>query len=408
MTLSFDKNKVRIVLLEGISSTARTVFETAGYSNIEELPKAYEGDELVEKVGDARILGIRSTSKLTKDFFSRTPKLMSIGCFCIGTNQVDLDTALIKGIPVFNAPFSNTRSVAELTISSMIALMRRTPEKNLMLHRGVWNKSAKGSREVRGKTLGIIGYGNIGTQLGILAEQLGMRVIFYDPEKKLPLGNARPVPLSDLLKNADVVSVHVPETDETKSMIGEKELAAMKPGACFINYARGTVVNIDALAAALKSGHLAGTAIDVFPREPKSKDDEFISPLRGLDNALLSPHVGGSTEEAQEAIGAEVAEKLVRYFDNGSTTSAVNFPNVALPQHPGAVRILNIHENKPGVLNALNGVFTDGGANIVGQFLQTNAKIGYVVTDITHSGEAEKFRTKLRAIPGSLRTRILQ
>ncbi len=407
MTLSFDKRSVRIVLLEGVSPTARAVFEKAGYTNIEEFPKALEGDALIEKISDARILGIRSTSKLTKEVLTKAPKLMTVGCFCIGTNQVDLDTALLKGVPVFNAPFSNTRSVAELALSSIIALMRRTPEKNTALHRGEWVKSAAGAHEARGKTLGIVGYGNIGTQLGVLAEQVGMRVVFYDPVKKLPLGNTQAATLAELLSMSDAVSLHVPELTETKGMIGARELAGMKKGASLVNYSRGSVVDIEALADALKSGQLAGAAIDVFPKEPKSKDDEFLSPLRGLDNALLSPHVGGSTEEAQEAIGAEVAEKLVKYFDNGSTTSAVNFPSVELPQHAGAIRVLNIHDNTPGVLGAINSAFATAKANVVGQFLRTNAKIGYVVTDIELEGDPEQFRSKIKAIPGSIKTRIL-
>ncbi|MEN9561487.1 MAG: hypothetical protein RIQ56_760 [Candidatus Parcubacteria bacterium] len=409
MTLSFDKDRVRIVLLENIAPTARKVFEAAGYKNVEEVPGALEGDELLKKIADARIVGIRSTSKLTKDFFAQAQKVMAVGCFCIGTNQVDLNAALIKGIPVFNAPFSNTRSVAELTISSLIQLMRRIPEKNAALHRGAWDKSAKNSNEVRGKTLGIVGYGNIGIQLAVLAEQLGMRVHFYDIEKKLAVGNAHPTnSLEELLKISDVVSLHVPETADTKMMLDANRISLIKPGACLINYSRGTVVDMEALAEALKSKKLRGAAIDVFPKEPKSKDEEFLSPLRGLDCALLSPHVGGSTEEAQEAIGIEVAEKLVKYFDNGSSTSAVNFPQVSLPQHPKAYRILNIHENKPGVLQQLNAVFADAQANVVGQFLQTTEKVGYVVTDIEAKGDPETFRTSLKAIPGSIRTRILQ
>ena len=408
MTLSFDKSKVKILLLEGISPTARKVFEVAGYTNIEEYPKALTGKDLIERLDDVRILGIRSTSQLTKEVIENAPKLMVAGCFCIGTNQVDLDSALEHGMPIFNAPFANTRSVAELAISSIVALMRRTPEKNIALHRGEWIKSAKGSREVRGKTLGIVGYGNIGVQLSILAEHIGMRVIYYDIEKKLPLGNTRSAAsLDELLGLSDVVSLHVPETADTKDLIGARELLLMRKGSCLINYSRGTVVDIDALAEALKSGQLGGAAIDVFPKEPKSKDDEFISPLRGLDNALLSPHVGGSTEEAQDGIGTEVAEKLVRYFDNGSSAGAVNFPQVSLPQHPKAYRVLNIHKNIPGVLKQLNEVFAVAEANVVGQFLQTNAKIGYVVTDIEAKGDPEEFRTSLKAISGSIKTRIL-
>ena len=409
MALSFDKNKVRIVLLENISKNARAVFEKAGYTNIEEIPGALTGDELIQKVGDARILGIRSTTELTADALAKLPKLMTVGCFCIGTNQVALEAAEKAGIPVFNAPFSNTRSVAELTISSIISLMRRIPEKNAAAHRGEWVKSAAGSREVRNKTLGIIGYGNIGTQLSVLAESMGMQVRYFDTEKKLPVGNARPIDsIDELLAISDAVTVHVPETASTRNMIDAIAFSKMKKGAVFINYARGTVVDIPALADAVKSGQIGGAAIDVFPKEPKSKSEEFISPLRGLDNVILSPHVGGSTEEAQEAIGAEVAEKLVKYIDNGSTTSAVNFPNVSLPQHANAVRILNIHKNIPGVLMSVNKVFTDTGANVVGQFLQTSKDVGYVVTDIEVHQDAEQMRKSLKEISGTLRTRILQ
>ena len=408
MSVSFDKNKIKIVLLENVSPTARALFEKAGYTNIVEIPKALEGDELMAIAPDVRILGIRSTTYLKPEFFDKAEKLISVGCFCIGTNQVDLPYAAKRNVAVFNAPFSNTRSVAELAMSSIVSLMRRIPEKNAAMHRGVWDKSATRSNEVRFKTLGIVGYGAIGTQLSVLAESFGMHVNYYDAEKKLPVGNARSMnTLEEVLRSSDVISLHVPDIPQTRNLLNAEKIAIMKDGACVINYSRGSVVDIEALAAALKSGKLRGAAIDVYPKEPKSKQEEFVSALRGVDSALLTPHVGGSTVEAQEMIGEEVAEKLIRYIDNGSTTGAVNFPNVTLPQHPGAYRILNIHENKPGVLTAINSELAKAGANIVGQYLQTNPTTGYVVIDIEMKGDPETFRSILKAIPGTLKTRIL-
>ncbi|MGL4713286.1 MAG: phosphoglycerate dehydrogenase, partial [Shewanella sp.] len=343
---SLDKDKIKILLLEGVHQSAVDVFERAGYTNIE-YHKASLGDEaLLASIKDAHFVGLRSRTQLTAEVLKHAEKLIAIGCFCIGTNQVDLATAESLGIPVFNAPFSNTRSVAELVIGEIIMLMRGIPERNAIAHRGGWMKTAAGSYEVRGKTLGVIGYGHIGTQLGILAETLGMRVVFFDIEDKLPLGNAQQIHSMELLlAQADVVSLHVPETPQTKDMIAAAEFAAMKKGSIFINASRGTVVDIEALTVALKERHLAGAAIDVFPVEPQSNDDEFISPLRGLDNVLLTPHVGGSTAEAQENIGIEVAGKLAKYSDNGSTVSAVNFPEVSLPTHKGTSRLLHIHQN---------------------------------------------------------------
>ncbi len=330
-----------------------------------------------------------------------------MGCFCIGTNQVDLTAASTRGIPVFNAPFSNTRSVAELVIAEAILLLRGIPEKNAVAHRGGWLKSAANSYEIRGKTLAIVGYGNIGMQLGVIAEGLGMTVEFYDVVTKLPLGNARQVgSLEELLGRADVVSLHVPQLASTANMIGPGEIAAMKPGAIFINASRGNVVDIDALASALASGHLAGTAIDVFPVEPRSNDDEFESPLRGIDNALLTPHIGGSTMEAQANIGLEVAEKMARYSDNGTTLSAVNFPEVALPEHDDQHRLLHVHRNVPGVMGEINRVFSDNGINIAAQYLQTLSDIGYVVVDV-ESEYSELALSQLRSIEGTLRCRVL-
>ncbi|MCT8943010.1 phosphoglycerate dehydrogenase [Shewanella putrefaciens] len=404
---SLDKDKIKILLLEGVHQSAVDVFERAGYTNIE-YHKASLGDEaLLESIKDAHFVGLRSRTQLTAEVLKRAEKLIAIGCFCIGTNQVDLATAESLGIPVFNAPFSNTRSVAELVIGEIIMLMRGIPERNAIAHRGGWMKTAAGSYEVRGKTLGVIGYGHIGTQLGILAETLGMRVVFFDIEDKLPLGNAQQIhSMEQLLAQSDVVSLHVPETPQTKDMIGAPEFAAMRKGSIFINASRGTVVDIDALTVALKERHLAGAAIDVFPVEPQSNDDEFITPLRGLDNVLLTPHVGGSTAEAQENIGIEVAGKLAKYSDNGSTVSAVNFPEVSLPTHKGTSRLLHIHQNRPGVLIKINQAFSEKGINIAAQYLQTTAEIGYVVMEVDTT-QAEETLVELKAIEGTLRTRVL-
>ena len=404
---SLDKDKIKILLLEGVHQSAVDVLERAGYTNIE-YHKASLGDEaLLESIKDAHFVGLRSRTQLTAEVLKRAEKLIAIGCFCIGTNQVDLATAESLGIPVFNAPFSNTRSVAELVIGEIIMLMRGIPERNAIAHRGGWMKTAAGSYEVRGKTLGVIGYGHIGTQLGILAETLGMRVVFFDVEDKLPLGNALQIhSMEQLLAQADVVSLHVPETPQTKNMIGAAEFAAMRKGSIFINASRGTVVDIDALAIALKERHLAGAAIDVFPIEPQSNDDEFITPLRGLDNVLLTPHIGGSTAEAQENIGIEVAGKLAKYSDNGSTVSAVNFPEVSLPMHKSTSRLLHIHQNRPGVLIKINQAFSEKGINIAAQYLQTTAEIGYVVMEVD-TNQAEEALVELKAIEGTLRTRVL-
>jgi len=336
-------------------------------------------------------------------------RLIAVGCFCIGTNQVDTNTAESLGVPVFNAPYSNTRSVAELVIAEAVMLARGIPQKNALCHRGGWMKSAAGSIEVRGKTLGIVGYGHIGTQVGVLAESLGMQVLYFDIEPKLALGNAQAVrSLDDLLARADVVSLHVPETPETKWMIGAPQLANMRAGSMLINAARGTVVDIDALAASLKSGHLSGAAIDVFPVEPQGNNDKFVSPLIGMDNVILTPHVGGSTLEAQDNIGREVAAKLLRYSDNGSTLSAVNFPEVSLPGHPNSQRLLHIHKNVPGILSRINEIFSRESINIDAQFLQTDTKVGYVVIDVSTSAEhAGDLKDALAAIPGTLRARVL-
>ncbi|EED35688.1 chain A, D-3-Phosphoglycerate Dehydrogenase [Luminiphilus syltensis NOR5-1B] len=404
---SLNKDKIKFLLLEGIHPSAVTRLQSAGYTNVVTHDKALSGDALKKAIAGAHFVGIRSRTQLTEDVFAAADKLVAVGCFCIGTNQVDLEAAASRGIPVFNAPYSNTRSVAELVIAEAILLLRGIPAKNAAAHRGQWMKSATNSFEVRGKTLGIVGYGNIGMQLGVIAEGLGMVVEFYDSVAKLPLGNARQIPeLDTLLGRADVVSLHVPQTPSTANMIGPSELSAMKAGAILINASRGNVVDIDALAEALTSGHLLGTAIDVFPVEPKSNDDEFVSPLRGIDNALITPHIGGSTVEAQANIGTEVAEKLTRYSDNGTTLSAVNFPEVALPEHDDQHRLLHVHRNVPGVMGAFNRIFSESGINICAQYLQTINDIGYVVVDVD-SEYSERALAQLRAIEGTLRCRVL-
>lgn len=404
---SLQKDKIKILLLEGIHQNAVDHFHANGYTNITHLKGALTDDELKDAIKDVHMVGIRSRTQLTADVFEAAKKLMAVGCFCIGTNQVDLDAALEKGIPVFNAPYSNTRSVAELVVAEAIMLMRGVPQRNAAAHRGEWLKSATNSHEVRSKKLGIIGYGNIGAQVSVLAESLGMHVYFYDIVSKLPMGNATQVhSLDELLGMSDVVSLHVPDTPDTQWMIKEEQLRQMKPQSFLINAARGKVVDIDALCTVLDEGHLLGAAIDVFPEEPKSNDDEFVSPLREYDNVLLTPHVGGSTQEAQENIGNEVAEKLVFYSDNGSTLSAVNFPEVALPSHPDMHRLLHIHENVPGILSQINQVFFDNGVNISAQYLQTKKNIGYVVIDVD-SQSSELAREKLAQIEGTIRTRVL-
>lgn len=332
--VSLEKEKIKILLLEGLHPSSVEVLQAAGYTNIEYHKGSLPEDELLEAVKDAHFIGIRSRTNLSQEVIDAAEKLVAIGCFCIGTNQVNLEAAAKRGVPVFNAPFSNTRSVAELVLGQVLLLLRGIPEKNALAHRGIWKKSAENSYEARGKRLGIIGYGHIGTQLGIIAENLGMRVYFYDIENKLSLGNATQVhTMTELLNKCDVISLHVPETNETKNMMGKEEFDRMKPGAIFINAARGTVVDIPALCGALDSGHLGGAAIDVFPTEPKTNADPFESPLMQFDNVILTPHVGGSTQEAQENIGVEVAGKLAKYSDNGSTLSSVNFPEVSLPLH---------------------------------------------------------------------------
>ena len=404
---SIDKARIKFLLLEGIHPSAVKVLQAAGYTQIESLTGALVGDELTARIADAHFVGIRSRTQLTADVFAHAPKLVAVGCFCIGTNQVDLQAARERGIVVFNAPFSNTRSVAELVLAETVLLLRGVPAKNAAAHRGNWLKSADDAYEIRGKTLGIVGYGSIGTQLSVLAEALGMHVVFFDVVTKLSLGNARQVSeLHDLLAQSDVVSLHVPETQATQWMIDEAQIATMKPGSVLLNASRGTVVRIEPLAEALRQKKLLGAAIDVFPVEPRSNKDVFESPLREFDNVILTPHVGGSTMEAQENIGVEVAEKLVKYSDNGTSTSSVNFPEVALPAHPGKHRLLHIHRNVPGVLSEINKVFADNRINIASQYLQTNDAIGYVVIDID-AAHSDMALVKLAEVPGTIRSRVL-
>ena len=398
---------MKFLLLEGIHPSAVEVLKRDGYEQVETHAQALVGDDLIAAIGNAHFVGLRSRTRLSAEVLERAPKLVAIGCFCIGTNQVDLAAAARLGIPVFNAPFSNTRSVAELVLGEIIMLLRGIPHKNAVQHRGGWEKSAAHSYEARGKTLGIVGYGHIGTQIGVLAEHLGMSVLYYDIEPKLALGNARPVAsLEALLGAADVVSLHVPETPATHNMIAAAQLAQMRPGSYLVNAARGTVVDIDALVAALDAKHLLGAAIDVFPLEPKGNDDPFVSPLTRFDNVILTPHIGGSTAEAQASIGAEVAVKLLRYSNNGSTSSAVNFPEVSLPAHAGKSRLLHIHKNVPGVLARINERFSVAGINIAAQFLQTSGDIGYVVIDVD-TDASQVALDQIASIEGTIRCRIL-
>jgi D-3-phosphoglycerate dehydrogenase len=404
---SLEKSKIKILLLEGVHQSAVDNFHNAGYENIELLPTSLDEEALIEKIRDVHFIGIRSRTQLTERVFEAAEKLVSVGCFCIGTNQVDLDAALKRGIAVFNAPYSNTRSVAELVLAEAIMLLRGIPEKNARAHQGGWLKSAKNSHEARGKTLGIVGYGSIGAQLSVLAESLGFNVIYYDVITKLGMGNANQVgSLEELLGRADVVSLHVPDLASTRWMIGAKEIAAMKDGAILINAARGSVVEIEPLAEAIKAGKLNGAAIDVFPVEPKGNDEEFQSPLRGLHNVILTPHIGGSTLEAQENIGIEVSEKLITYSDNGTTVTSVNFPEVALPAHPDKHRLLHIHDNVPGVLSQINRVLSENGINISGQYLQTNDKVGYVVIDVDKAYGPQALEA-LKEVEHTLKIRVL-
>lgn len=406
--LSLEKDKIKFLLLEGVDPSSVDVLRRAGYNNVEYEKKALDGDELLQRIANVHFLGIRSRTHLTAEVLAQAKKLVAVGCFCIGTNQVDLAAAARLGIPVFNAPFSNTRSVAELVTGEYLQLLRDVPARNALLHRGGWKKAAHGCYEARGKTLGIIGYGHIGTQVGIIAESLGLKVVFYDIENKLSLGNARQLDtIEELFAAADIITMHVPETDLTRGMINAAALARMKEGVFFLNASRGTVVDIPALAEALRSGHVAGAAVDVFPKEPAANGEEFISELREFDNVILTPHIGASTEEAQRNIGIEVAQKLALYSDNGTTLTAVNFPEVSLPQKRESVsRLLHVHLNVPGIMQQINQVFAEQNINVAAQYLQTADEVGYVVMDV-HSDHPELIVPRLKEIKGTLKCRIL-
>ncbi len=408
-TLSLPKSRIRVLLLEGVNESAVELMRAAGYTNLSALKSALDADALRDALRGVHLLGIRSRTQLTAEIIAAADRLIAVGCFSVGTNQVDTDAARREGIPVFNAPFSNTRSVAELTIGEIVMLLRRVFPRSSAAHEGRWDKSAENSFEVRGKTLGIVGYGNIGSQLSNLAEAIGMRVIFFDQTDKLRHGNTEPAEsLHALLAQSDVVSLHVPETPATHGMIDAVEIAAMKRGAYLINNSRGTVVNLDALADALRSGHLAGAAVDVFPVEPASNKELFRSPLQGLENVILTPHIGGSTQEAQERIGTEVAKKLIDYSDVGSTVGAVNFPQVQLPPRPAGTRYIHVHRNVPGMLGRLNEIFSRRSLNITAQYLQTDGDLGYVVVEAEgNPGDNRAVLDEIRAIEGTVRARLL-
>ncbi|MFC0407490.1 phosphoglycerate dehydrogenase [Roseomonas elaeocarpi] len=406
--ISLPKDRIRILLLEGISDMAVATLHEAGYETIRRETKALEGQALLDAVQGVHLLGIRSRTQVTAEVLEVADRLIAIGCFCIGTDQVDLRSAQMRGIPVFNAPFSNTRSVAELVMGEVVMLLRGVVDRSNSAHTGGWDKSATGSHEVRGKTLGIVGYGNIGTQVSVLAEAFGMRVIYHDAVRKLDRGNARAATsLEELLRESDVVTLHVPETAETVGLIGAAELAAMKPGAMLINNARGRVVDLEALRAALDTGHIGGAAVDVFPSEPKRNGERFTSPLQGARNVILTPHVGGSTEEAQERIGEETAFKLIGYSDTGTTLGAVNFPEANLPARARGTRFMHVHGNVAGVLAGINDTFRKYQLNIASQVLQTDAEVGYVVVDAENVADPQAVLADLRAIPGTIRARLL-
>ncbi|MBK8399332.1 MAG: phosphoglycerate dehydrogenase [Leptospiraceae bacterium] len=404
--ISFPKDKINVLLLENIHENAYNLFKNDGFS-VQLMKDAYSEDDLCEAIKDVHVLGIRSKTNVTAKVFENAHKLLTLGCFCIGTNQVDLSTAEKKGIPVFNAPYSNTRSVAELVIAEIIFLARKTGDQSRDAHLGKWNKIAVGCFEVRGKTLGIIGYGHIGSQVSILAEAFGMKVIFYDIQTKLPLGNAQSADTyEEVLKNSDFISYHVPESPDTVNLLGAKEIAILKKGTYVLNLSRGRVIDIEALTAAIKSGHIAGAGIDVFPEEPKSNKDPFVSPLQNLPNVILTPHIGGSTEEAQRNIGLEVANKLLRFVNNGSTSFAVNFPNLELPLLKDNHRILNVHKNQPGFLRDINKIVSDVGANISSQYLSTTSEIGYLIMDI-NKNLGDQVKDEITKNPLNIKTRIL-
>ncbi len=403
---SFPKGEIKVLLLENIHASAHELLRAEGFA-VEAAAGALGEDELRRRVADVHLLGIRSKTHLTADLLADARRLLAVGCFCIGTNQVDLGGARARAVPVFNAPFSNTRSVAEMILAEIVILSRQISDRSREMHAGKWRKVSAGSFETRGKTLGIVGYGHIGSQLGVLVEMLGMRVAFHDVASRLPMGNNRATAsLDDLLQESDFVSLHVPETPQTKNLIGERELAQMRRGAYLLNASRGTVVSIPALAAALRSGHLAGAAVDVFPHEPESNTDDFVTELAGLPNVILTPHIGGSTSEAQAAIGREVATALIRNVNSGATTGAVNFPHVELPPAAGTHRILNVHKNVPGVLRDIHKIVSDTGANVVAQVLATDQDIGYLVMDIDRSVSSD-VKKAVAALATSIKTRML-
>lgn len=404
---SYPREKIKILLLENISQAAVERFTGNGYANVERLTKALAEEELIKKIKGVHILGIRSKTNVTRRVLEAADKLQAIGCFCIGTNQVDLNAAIQCGVSVFNAPYSNTRSVAELVIGASIMLIRKIIDKNNAAHRGDWLKDASGSNELRGKTMGIIGYGNIGAQVSVLAEALGMKVLFYDVETKLPMGNARDAKtLKDLMGAADVLTLHVPETPQTKNLINKQVLKYIKPGAILINYARGEVMDLDAVRKTLESGQLRGAAVDVFPVEPEKNGDPFVSPLQGLPNVLLTPHIGGSTEEAQQNIGEDVSNKLLNYLEKGVTWGSHTVPGLSLPPQEGAHRILHIHRNVPGVLSEINGQLSKNNINILGQYLKTNDQIGYVVVDVDKK-LSKQAKQLLEEVPQTIKARLL-
>lgn len=397
---------MKIALLENIHESAIQTFETDGY-RVERISGSLSEKELIERLADAHLIGIRSKTQLLPSYFENAKRLLAVGCFCIGTNQVDTNAARIAGVPVFNAPFSNTRSVAEMMISEIVMLARRLGDRNSEMHRGIWRKSAKSCSEIRGKTLGIIGYGKIGSQVSVLAEAFGMNVIFFDIVNKMSIGNSHPVAsLKELLEKSDFVSIHVPETDLTKMMIGKNELQSMKKGACLLNASRGSVVDLVALKESLENSDLSGAAIDVFPEEPKENDSEFSHELIGVQNVVLTPHIGGSTEEAQLNIGIEVASALVKFANEGATTGSVNFPQLEIPLATGQHRILNVHRNVPGVLAEINAIISDVGANIQRQVLATDPEIGYLIVDVDKE-VSEIVNERVGKLDTSIRTRIL-
>ena len=403
---SFPKNEIKILLLENVHPVATEAFAAEGFQ-VETVKGALPEAELIAKISDAHILGIRSKTRVTPAILDAGRRLLSVGAFCIGTNQISTVHVNLRGVPVFNAPFSNTRSVAELILAEVVMLSRHLGDRTREVHDGVWKKVAVGSHEVRNRTLGIVGYGHIGSQIGVLAEAFGMRVVFYDIVAKLPMGNNRSMPkLEDVLAVSDFVTLHVPETPQTRNMIGPEQIAAMKAGACLLNASRGTVVVIEALADGIRRGHIGGAAVDVYPDEPESNSSGFSSELRGLPNVILTPHIGGSTEEAQEAIGREVSAALIKYINTGATTGAVNFPQIELPLDKTAHRILNVHKNVPGVLRDINKIVSDSNANVRAQVLQTDADIGYLLMDLDQdvSGDVKK---AVGALATSIKTRIL-